>query len=231
VERLWQGGVCPDCWNNVLALPARRCAICDEPLPDETAIRCGRCLLAPPPYSALRAAAPYRGAAREILLAFKFRGADYLARHLAARMAARLEPPGAVGEVTAVPATRRSRRGSDHAAELLGAAVAASLGLAFQPKRLEKARETERQSGLPLSRREGNVRGAFRARAGCPDAVLLVDDVATSGATARECARRLRHAGARTVIVWCFARASREDVDLEPAGSPAGQPSSPATRK
>lgn len=216
VERLWQGGVCPDCWNRVPAPPARRCAICDEPLHGDTAVRCGRCLLDPPPYTALRAAAPYRGTAREILLAFKFRGADYLARHLAARMAARLEPPGPVAEVTAVPATRRARRTGDHAAELLGAAVAARLRAPFAPRRLEKARETERQSGLALPRRDANVRGAFRARAGCPETVLLVDDVATSGATARECARRLRRAGARSVLVWCFARASRDDVDLEP---------------
>jgi predicted amidophosphoribosyltransferase len=43
--------------------------------------------------------------------------------------------------------------------------------------------------------------------------VLLIDDVATSGATARECARRLAAAGARPVTVWCFARASRLDID------------------
>ncbi len=176
---------------------------------------CGRCLLRPPPFAALRAAALYRGAAREILLAFKFRGADYLARHLADRMALRLEPAdGAVG-VTCVPATRRSRRHGDHAAELLGAAVANRLGLPFEPRLLEKVRETDRQSRLPLSRRESNVRGAYRARGSCGSSVLLVDDVATSGATARECAGRLRSAGARHVTVWCFARASRQDADLE----------------
>ncbi len=42
--------------------------------------------------------------------------------------------------------------------------------------------------------------------------VLLVDDVATSGATARECARQLLKAGARDVDVWCFARASRGEM-------------------
>jgi orotate phosphoribosyltransferase len=51
--------------------------------------------------------------------------------------------------------------------------------------------------------------------------VLLVDDVATSGHTARECARRLVEAGARRVEVWCFARASRADV--EPAGEPSAE--------
>jgi predicted amidophosphoribosyltransferase len=221
VERLWQGGVCRDCWQAVSAAPPHRCAVCDEPLPEETAAVCGRCLLAPPPFAALCAAAPYRGAAREILLAFKFRGADYLARHLAALMIRRLAPPGGVREVAAVPCTRRKRRGGDHAAELLGAAVAAQLRLPFAAERIEKTRETERQSRLPLSQRESNVRGAFRARGDCRGAILLVDDVTTSGATARECAGRLRDAGAQSVLVWCFARASRGDVDLEPSRSAA----------
>lgn len=204
--------------------PAHRCATCDEPIPDERTPLCGRCLLAPPAFSALRAAAAHRGAARRILLAFKFRGADYLAPHLAALMADRIalaEPPAAV---TAVPATRRARRASDHAAELLAAAVAARLRRSFAPGLIEKTRETARQSRLPLSRRETNVRGAFRARRACRGTILLVDDVATSGATARECARRLRGAGADRVLVWCFARAGRGDIDLEPGLPPAERP-------
>ena len=191
--------------------------MCDEPLPEggETptpAARCGRCLLSPPPFRSLRAAAPYRGPARAILIAFKFGGADILAPHLARILIERLPAPADAEEVTAVPATARARRRADHAAELLAAALAECLSLPFVPGRLEKIRATERQSGLPLARRAGNVRGAFRARPGAPRHVLLVDDVATSGATARECARLLVRAGARTVDVWCFARASRDDM-------------------
>jgi predicted amidophosphoribosyltransferase len=92
--------------------------------------------------------------------------------------------------------------------------VAARLGLPFARRRLEKRKATARQSGLPLARREANVRGAFRARPGAPPGVLLVDDVATSGATARECARRLLSAGAKRVDVWCFARAARSEAAL-----------------
>ena len=216
--------MCPECWEAADARPERRCVTCDEPLSDEWASACGRCLLHPPPFAALRAAALYRGPAREILLAFKFRGADYLARHLAARMALRLVPAEDPARVTCVPSTRRFARRADHAAELLAAAVAHRLRLPFEPRLLEKVRETERQSRLPLSRREANVRGAYRARGRCPGSVLLVDDVATSGATARECARRLRGAGASSITVWCFARASRRDVDLDTAatGAPEG---------
>jgi predicted amidophosphoribosyltransferase len=118
----------------------------------------------------------------------------------------------------------RARRSSDHAAELLASAVASRLRLTFVPDLIEKTRETERQSRLPLSRREKNVRGAFRARRACRGTILLVDDVATSAATARECARRLRGAGADRVLVWCFARAWRGDIDLEPGAPPPERP-------
>lgn len=213
VERFLRGGVCEICWESLPRPAADRCDLCDEaltaPCPDIS--RCGRCLLSPPPFDRLRTAAPYSGSAREVLMAFKFGGADFLAPRLARVLTDRLGAVALADAVTAVPATARARRRGDHAADLLGAALAARLGLPFEARRLEKVRPTERQSGLPLARRSENVRGAFRARPGAPRRVLLVDDVATSGATARECARRLLAAGARQVEVWCFARASRDE--------------------
>jgi len=210
VEQLFRGGVCADCWISLPPLDPCRCVSCDETLFAEDASCCGRCLLAPPEFTSLRAAAPYRAAARGVLLAFKFRGADYLAPRLAEVMARRLPRPDEVDEVVAVPA-RQSAAGNYRPAALLGAAVAKALGKPFVPGRLEKVRQTRRQSGLPLEARAANVRGAFRARRSAAG-VLLVDDVATSGATARECARVLAAAGSESVAVWCFARASRSDV-------------------
>lgn len=215
VERFLAGGVCDRCWR---ALPARgnggeRCARCDEALPGADApALCGRCLLDPPPFDALRGAAPYAGSAREILLAFKFRGADYLGAHLAGAMADRLPRPDA-SEIACVPTTARSRRARGYnPAEVLALALSRRLGIPFARRRLVKRRETEVQSRLPLSERGANVRRAFATAGRPPERVLLVDDVATSGATARECARRLAEAGARRVDVWCFARASRADA-------------------
>lgn len=175
----------------------------------------------------MRAAAPYRGTARSILLAFKFRGADYLGPRIAEVMVDRLRPGARQldpGEVVAVPATTRSaRRRGYHPAEVLAEAVARRLRRPYAPDRLRKVRETARQSGLALERRRANVRGAFCVRGRPEVSVLLVDDVATSGWTARECAATLAGAGAETVDVWCFARASRDDVDrdgLVPLSSP-----------
>lgn len=217
-EELFRGGVCADCWEALPVPEPARCSRCDEGLPGAPAgSRCGRCLLDPPDFERLRAAAAYRGSARRILLAFKFQGADYLGPRLAAVIAQRLGPVEA-DEVAAVPATFRARRARGyHPAEVLGAALARRLDLPFAAGRLVKARETEIQSRLPAARRAGNVRGAFQVRGTPGRRVLLVDDVATSASTARECARRLARSGAGAVTVWCFARASRTDIDPEVA--------------
>jgi ComF family protein len=176
----------------------------------------------PPFFRSLRAAAPYRGTARSILLAFKFRGADYLGARLADVLIERLdtaprEDSSVADVVIAVPATGRSRRQRGyHPAEVLAAAVANRFGAPFAPGKLRKVRETARQRTLPLERRRANVRGAFAASGSMPARVLLVDDVATSGWTARECAAALAKTGAKEVQVWCFARASRDDLDPDP---------------
>jgi len=53
--------------------------------------------------------------------------------------------------------------------------------------------------------RLGNVSGAFSALQACPNRVLLIDDVTTSGATLKESARVLRARGATYVIAFIFA--------------------------
>lgn len=230
-----RGGVCAGCWEKLPRLDAPRCSVCDEPRASLSREDrpCGRCLLDPPPFDRLSAAAPYRGVARQVLLAFKFGGADYLARHLAAVMAERISADDGFDFVAAVPATPRARRRRDHAADLLARAVAAGRALPFRRRALRKVRETVRQSLLAQARRAANVRSAFRAEIPGGAAVLLVDDVATSGATARECSRALRAAGASRVVVWCFARASRADVDFEPPEEslgPGGPPGAPVSQ-
>ncbi len=213
-----RGGVCEGCWGRLPSLDAGRCARCDEALPGAAGSGlCGRCLLDPPEFDRLRGAAPYLGSAREVLLAFKFQGADYLGSRMAAVMTERL-PIADAQEVAAVPARPRARRARGyHPAEVLAVSISRRLDLPFVHDRLVKIRETEVQSRVPAARRAANVRRAFRARGPAARRVLLVDDVATSGATARECALRLAEAGARSITVWCFARASRADISPESA--------------
>ncbi|MGH7393219.1 MAG: phosphoribosyltransferase family protein, partial [Candidatus Rokuibacteriota bacterium] len=72
---------------------------------------------------------------------------------------------------------------------------------------LARARPTAPQSDLGAEARRTNVRGAFRAAPAVAGRhVVVVDDVLTTGATAAECARALRAAGARGVGVLVVAR-------------------------
>lgn len=101
--------------------------------------------------------------------------------------------------------SRERVRGFNQAERLV-----AALGWPSGEGRLIRRRRTKTQVGLEFHRRRANVSGAFAydgpSLAG--KRVALVDDVVTTGATADECARVLKDAGARQVVVLSFARAS-----------------------
>jgi ComF family protein len=105
---------------------------------------------------------------------------------------------------------RLAERGYNQAWEI-ARRVAASLRLRADPHLLLRPRATGHQVGLPRHEREQNLRGAFMAeparRAELRGRhVALVDDVVTTGATARHAAAELLRAGAAAVQVWAVAR-------------------------
>jgi predicted amidophosphoribosyltransferase len=119
-----------------------------------------------------------------------------LGRNLAYETQARLPGPGRFDVITWVPASRRQarRRGYDQG-RLLAVATGRSLGV---PARCLLARSRhEAQAGR--SRTDRLQGPELRPRRPCPARVLLVDDVATTGASLARAAAVLRGAGARTV--------------------------------
>jgi len=111
---------------------------------------------------------------------------------------------------------RRRARGFNQAAEL-----AAHLGPPVV-QALCRTIATTPQTGLPVAQRHGNVRGVFapaRTRRGWGSSgtlqgacVVLVDDVATTGATLEACARVLRGCGVGEVRALTLARVVRRDI-------------------
>ena len=102
-------------------------------------------------------------------------------------------------------------------------AADAAARLQLAPGILERRRSTESQAGLSTHQRRRNLRGAFfvseasaarlRGRT-----VLLIDDIYTTGATARACSQALKKAGAHHIYVATAARAQREGVALWDGG-------------
>jgi ComF family protein len=148
----------------------------------------------------------YEGAARALVLALKLRAQRPAADPLVDGMGAAVRREGLrAGIVTCVPGRPRDarRRGFDHA-EVLARGLARRLGLPLSAC-LVRVDVRPDQTSLSAVERRRNLRGAFAAAA-CPEPVVLVDDVLTTGATIGACAAALRRAGAPAVEVVVACR-------------------------
>jgi predicted amidophosphoribosyltransferase len=157
----------------------------------------------------------YVGARRQAILAMKEHGRGDLVAPLARALAVgvhRLLTWGMVETpLTIVPApTRRSaarRRGGDPVARLARAAVAGHPDVAVVPALRLKALARD-SVGLGTSARERNIAGRVLLRGQRPRTeVVIVDDIVTTGATARESVRTLRAAGIQVAAVLAIAAA------------------------
>ncbi|HVB83136.1 MAG TPA: ComF family protein [Candidatus Binataceae bacterium] len=215
--------VCAPCLDAVEPLRPPLCLVCGAPL--HTALddqRCDHCRAAPPAFDTARAVTRYRsgtdssGTGGSSTVAALLRRHKYgldqsLGRALAEFLdAAPVLDAGAYDLVIPVPLHRaRLRWRGFNQAALLGAALARRLNCSLDVATLARVRSTASQTARDRAQRARNVRNAFAVRRPSRVAgrrVLLVDDVMTTGATADECARVLRAAGARRIDVFTLAR-------------------------
>lgn len=208
-------GVCPGCWAELRPLGEGSCPICSLPREcftdlDGPARRpCGSCSATRRPFGRLVSALSYRGRIVSLHRLLKFAGREELAAPLGRRMAAAFRRSGERAElVIPLPPDPRRRRRFDPAG-LLAREVAGALGLPRERRVLRKCRSTPRQTHRPFLERRLGLAGAFRARRpGRIEGrrVLLIDDVATTLATAEAASRALSEAGAARVVVLTLAR-------------------------
>jgi ComF family protein len=241
--------ICAVCWADLPEqIPDNLCTLCGERLSvgglrfattarsSEGENLCHLCERARPAFHLAVAYSEYEGTLRALIHLLKYEHiptiAGPLGKLLAGTIARRLDLPPSL-TVVAVPLHGRKQRerGFNQTALLAEATVRSlrrqrpdlELQVAFEA--MGRQRATETQAGLTPHQRRRNVRGAFFVRQ--PEqvagrAMLLLDDIYTTGATARECTRTLLSAGALSVHVATLARSQREGVafwDAVGAGS------------
>jgi ComF family protein len=230
----------------VALLAPPHCAACDAPVAVLAAF-CAGCAStverapAPADGRGLTAALVYDGAVARAVVRMKYGRRPDLSRPLGDMLWRALAPRAAsLGAVVVVPVplhpVRLAERGYNQSA-LIARRIARRLGVPLRPLALARVRDTPQQAILERDERLTNVVGAFQARKArqvAGRAVLLVDDVCTTGATLRAAGHALFEAGARSVtsavVAYTPGRQAEGRQTAEDEGDDSSSPTLPWSR-
>jgi ComF family protein len=207
------GFLCQECYQSIefIVNPCRKCGSERGPYAKESA-GCLACRSVSLRFESARGAGAYSEPLKEIIHALKYSGERAAAVTLAEILVESLrETPHAEFAEVVVPVPlhiSRLKKRTFNQSALIAKLAARELELPFADA-LVRTRATASQTQLSHAARRRNVKDAFAV--GRPAAVrgrqvLLVDDVITTGATASECAKALRAAGAARVYAASVAR-------------------------
>lgn len=214
--------LCQTCRQTLADTGADSCPRCGEPGPQALVSgRCTQCMGKELEYSGARGAFCHQGVARDLVTRFKFGGQPVLGRVMAGLAKQAFDEfTDLIGSpdrllVTWVPIHPSSRRERGYnQAEILSRWLASGPPSIARSALVRKARTTRDQKTLDKTSRQQNLQGVFglepTAALRIPrdtEAVILVDDVFTTGATAKEVSAVLRKGTGLPVYVFTFSRA------------------------
>ena len=221
--------LCTDCLAELQGLHRYQdtCERCGEALPQASMLshplavnQCGSCLTNPPPFNRTLFAYHYTGPIAQLIQQFKFNEALILSKLLADMIVDRITsctPAYALPDaLIPIPlhSQRLKQRGFNQSLEL-ARHIGKALAIPVHHSLLIRTRATPQQSGLNRQARERNIKGAFNIRRGgdlTPLAgkhLALVDDVITTGSTAREAARVLTRIKPAKISLLAVAKTLR----------------------
>lgn len=212
---------CQSCWSKIPLISGPVCPKCGSPYTSEAVLRhtphfiCGECRNMLPHFDRAFAPTFYEQVLREAVHQFKFHHKRGLGRHLAQLMIRHLPADIDISQyhlILPVPLhkSRQRQRGYNQAA-ILAKYLSRHYQIPLMANALIRVRHTESQTQLKRRKaRQQNVNKAFDVKMPSllhAKQVILVDDVMTTGATVNECAKTLKKAGVKFVLVLTLSRA------------------------
>lgn len=205
VERV---GLCDSCWREVKWISEPKCKVCGQPLEDES---CKYCTADKNYFDRAVSVMVYERLARHLVIGFKDNDATLYAP-IFAQWINRIiqEFLDEIDIMIPVPVTKKRRLFRKYnQTELLCQELKKLSKLHYEPRILEKTKETVAQKTLNREKRLKNLKKSFSLN---PEFsvkhknILLIDDVITTGATSNACTQLLKESGADKVYVATLAR-------------------------
>lgn len=208
--------VCKQCAQQIEFVGTPICERCGRTIEGEASVafECSNCRSMDLYYHSARSVLKARGPILKAIHLYKYSRAMWLEPFLTSPFVEGALPSleglglSKVIPVPLFPAKARER--GFNQAERLAKALSEALSIPLNCDAVKRPIPTPTQTSLGRDERQANVRGAFSARGKSLKglSIVLVDDVFTTGATANECARALKKAGAAEVRVWTLGRAT-----------------------
>jgi competence protein ComFC len=208
--------ICDECFLQIERIHGAGCNLCGEPI--RSGSICARCEQQKPHFSKLRSFGYYSGPLRDAIVSLKYQRNIGLGEFFAPLLIEIIiQEKWTLDGITAIPLStiRKKERGYNQA-ELLARPIARALKLPYENKIISRKKHTASQVGLSVKERQLNMQDAFE---GNPRFVkgksfLLIDDVATTGATMDACAKALLDAGSRRIYGLTLAKTIGLQDDL-----------------
>ncbi|MGH1398196.1 MAG: ComF family protein [Alphaproteobacteria bacterium] len=227
-----QGMVAPHVWAAMDFIHDPMCVKCGVPFDyaasgmaeiagfeGDEGLECMQCLDYPPPFASARAALRYNDESRDLILGFKHGDQTHAALAFVPwLMNAGREMLGQADVIVPVPLHRwRLLQRRYNQAAIMAHYVSKESGVPHVCDFLVRKRATATQGHLSFDERRKNVRKAFEVNGKYVDdvkgrSIILIDDVYTTGATVKECAKALKRAGAGEVHVLTLARVVKDEL-------------------
>jgi ComF family protein len=201
------GYLCSACKDKIEFLYPPLCRFCSNPIANNKSGLCKECFGKTFPYERLICITSYKEPIISLIHFFKYRNYDCLANLLSSFMIEHLLKIGFsysyYDTVTSVPmhSAKLRDRGYNQSA-LLAKSFANYFKIAFKNDIIYELRQRVSQTRLDITKRQENIRGIFYVKENMAGVkIILIDDIFTTGATAKECAYALKEKGAIVTVI------------------------------